>query len=192
MLATAVSECERLCAIRGNVPADDIRTLVTVCTAAYSSPGAVEDFLCTVAHICRSSFLNSRTCEVAGVIPAVLGAMSAHASACASVAACGCEALACLVAGAGGTINANSIVLVGGGLDVLFTVMRGHPGDEDLQRAACRALCFTARAVSPGGLNVMRNSDAMQLIHDAKRTHSFTGFDTVKHWADLALAKLSV
>lgn len=163
--------------------------LVTACTAALPSLAVAEAFCNSIGSVCtnsREGKANAVTCGAAGVIPAVIAAMSVHGAGGALVAASGYVALASLADG--NAVNADAIVGCSGGLDVLLSVMACHAADGEVQAKACWALWGVAGSVSSGGLTAMRQSRAMQLIRAAKV--NLSSDNLVMMYADGALATL--
>lgn len=115
--------------------------------------------------------------------------MSAHGAARPGVASKGCWALWNLANG--NTSNADAIVTSTGALDAILAVMAAHPGDETLQKSACRALWIIAGEVSPGTLGALRDSAAMELLKCARRDHPKEGGGSVAWLAGQALSAIA-
>lgn len=190
METTALSECERVRAIQGDVPLAVMEALVAACLPALSSPAVAEDLCRTVVKICvYEGYAKQVTCGAAGVIQAVVAAMSAHGAQSPVVAARGCEALARLALG--NPVNGNAIVLSTGGLDVICSVMVSHVESEDVQGEASYLLWRTSLKASLTSFAAIRGSRAVELLNVAKANHPREGEYTIRFWANAALGNLS-
>lgn len=173
--------------------------LVTMSTAALSDPRAALDLCFSVATICNygtngNSRANSAIFGAAGVIPAILSAMSVHAftpiwhedaDLCSRIAKAGCLALGFLAVG--NPANADAIVLSDDGLKTILSVMTAYtgPGDVHTQMWACTALRGIARAATPVAKEAMRASRAAKRLNAVRMLYS--GHPDVVLLADDAL-----
>lgn len=189
--AAAKAECARVSAKR-KVARADVAALLTACTPALPSPAVAEALLNTIAATCDEAHPagNRVACGAAGIIPTVLSAMSAHGPESATIATAGCNALSNLAID--NAVNADDIVLFGGGAGVLCTSMSAHAGNEAVQRRASFALSVIVGNGSPAALTMVRESRAVALLKQAREKHGGEGEHSVQHWATLALTKLEV
>lgn len=191
----ARTQCERNMIIRNStsVTVVGVSALVTACNPALSSPAVAEDFCFIVVEMLRdiSAEANRVTCAAAGVIPAVVTAMSAlcDSRSAPRVAARGCTALGWLTVG--NRANADAIALSAGGVDAVRAAMASHPGVEAVQHAACWALRCIACAASGPVVASMRTSAVVKLLHTAMLNHPGKEVYTVRYWAEDALAVLT-
>lgn len=199
-ISAAIALCHSMRGSRGAVSAEDLASLVTACTLALSSLEVAGWFSFAVSSVCaKEAWMNSSgianrvSCHAVGVIPALVAALSTHGTASPRVAARGCVALANL--SLGNTANADAIVLSTRGLDVILSMMTAHveqdEPDGNVQKMACQALCWVARAASPAAKRAMRDSSAMELVEAARTYHVHT-IDGLKRAADEALAALEL
>lgn len=187
----AVVECGRVSGIEGDVPADDVTSLITTCAPLLASLDVAEAFVSAVADLSLLNEANSATFGSAGVIPVILAAMATHALTNADLAASGCQALCHLADDNADNIDA--IVLGGGGLAALTSALVSHPANQDVQNKACSALYFLLADASPAALAVMQGARAElgELITSAKGNFPSGGLGTVSFYADDLLAMLT-
>lgn len=187
-IAAALAECARVEKKEGKVSLVALKSLVAAVSPALSSPEVARGICDAIKSICGPNLSaddNRVTCGAAGVVPAVVTAISTHGSADSSVAWTGCHALADLAFE--NTVNADAIVLATGGLRTILSVMASTAKSVVLSDA-CFALCNTADAASPAALKVMRESAAVELLHAAKRNYPSAFY--LNHHADRALEVL--
>lgn len=189
MDASAISQCQAISGIEDEVTAAQLSSLVTACTPALPSVDVALAFVTAILSVCdfKHPASNRVTAGAVGVIPAVITSLSAHGTVRADVAAIGCEALVQLVFDS--TSNADELVSAGA-LDVAYSVMDAHAGDEAVSRVACWLLWILTDTASPAAVSVMRGGRALELLNAAKRMHPRDGLDTVKYWANRGLASL--
>lgn len=145
----------------------EITSLIDAWANAASDVDVTEEFLYTVCCI-RGSVcfdVNIRTSVAAGIISAIVSAMTLHGCISRIVASSGCSELSNLLDGK--DVNADAIVS-SGGLDAILTVMESHADDWTIQTDACASLARIAESVSPTGLQAMRDSRAIRLVHAAR------------------------
>lgn len=169
-IAAAKAVCERVSTKTGAVTLD-LAPLLAACKAAQSSPEVAADLCFAVVKTCTSTsaLVNKFLCVAAGVIPAVVSAMSTHGVVSADVAWKGCLALALLAND--DTKHADAIVVSSSGLDAILSLMASHPGDEEVQWTACFALREVLVPGSPAVWRRMRDSISRELIMAAKANH---------------------
>lgn len=169
----------------------EVRSMVTACSAALSSPVVATTQCITIRNICSypnpAEMANRVTCGAAGVIPGIVAVMVTHGAASVMVAGNGCAALGAL--GTRNIVNADAIVSSCGGLDAILAVMRSHGRDSGVQYTACEALCRLAKAVSPAAKRVMLDSGILEVI-DTVVKRNLAGDEYVVDMADQVLSAL--
>lgn len=193
--AAAAAECERVSSMESDISLADGISLLTACTAAWSSPTATVFCFGTITAICLVSETDRETLGAAGAIHAIVTTMSEvteHGTVNEYITAQGCFAL-CMLA-YDNSVNADDIVLSTGGLDVILSAMTLYPADSVVQVAACSALVYITSVASREALWVIHDSVAVELLKLAKRNHphEVEGEDSVLYWADKALDILAV
>lgn len=177
--------------MQGNVPAGEVRALVTACSAALSSTTVANDFLNTLDRVCYGNSVNRVTCgSIRETIPTVLCAICAHGRVYTNVAVKGCSVLGrlCLEEQA----YVERIVLSDGGLKVICSVMEWYAGVEEVQSMACTVLYYCTLWSVPAIMAAMRDVRVIALLIAAKDNHPRDGDNTVKYWADAVLDALAV
>lgn len=147
---------------RSSVTVEDCASLLAACSPASSSPAMATVFCETIARLRAHS-----TAVAAGVIPALVAAMSTHGAVSADVALAGCSALARLAYE--DTDVGDAIVLSSGGVDVLLFVMASHTENGDVQDGACWLLHLLAAYASPAAMVAMRASSAVDALNAVRR-----------------------
>lgn len=187
MVAEVKAAYIRLDAVKGHVVTlEVVNSLVAMCTSALSSPDAAEAFCAAISSVCYKT-VDSTTCRTAGVIPAVVAAMTAHRAGSTRVASYGCATLGNLAND--NEANADAIVLSAGGLDAILVAMATHPDNWTVQDMACFSLRNLAMFCGPAGMRVIQESNATALVRAAKANHA--GNRDVNRIADFTLAELS-
>lgn len=110
--AAAAAECERVSSMESDISLADGISLLTACTAAWSSPTATVFCFGTITAICLVSETDRETLGAAGAIHAIVTTMSEvteHGTVNEYITAQGCFAL-CMLA-YDNSVNADDIVL---------------------------------------------------------------------------------
>lgn len=177
-------QCVHVC----RVTPDDVRELLTACTAALSDAFVAEHFAYVIAEVCSFNKDNSMLCCSAGGIELVVAALVAHGTTRPDLAQDGCRALAWFAEE--NQAQADAIVLSAGGLDAIYAVMAFYSDWHEVQKGACVALSSLAGNVGDHAWFVMRESRAPALLMEVLANHPEGGFRSAREYAETAVSKL--
>lgn len=198
-VAAASEHIDHVHYLEAPVTVEDVRSLVTACTDALSSITVAAGLPLAVYVSCNPTMRphsagNREACGSGGAIEAVLAAMSAYGAVDVDVAMNGCRALTML--SFANPVNADHIVLLAGGVDVICSVMAAitgipwSPRGQDVLSTAITALLSLARYGSPEALAAMRADRTVELIKTVKWSH-YRNDITMKHDIEDVLERLT-
>lgn len=143
----------------------------------------------TIGELCRSRRSKRVVCDVAGVIPAVLAAMSAHGCIHSQLAAEGLTTLNSLVCN--NPVNSDAIVLSVCGLDVILSVTSAFPRNAMIQWYSCCLLSTITTLASPAAMSLLIASNAVDVIRAECQGHRAECSCSEGKIASEALARLT-